>query len=245
MSKPIITKNFNSYANYLGANRCCELRGVGPVGPAGAQGAQGAIGSGLQGAQGAQGATGATGPIGYQGQIGSSGLDSGYGFVAISDPSYDLNSAIPIMMSSSLPLSYGKKYAINVSVFIKSNLPGSNISSIGANITCNIQPNPAAATILTPQVFANNGTTPFIAPTIFALCNSYTFTPPPAPPAPPSPSTYYLSCSFTDYFQFDQVVLSQVPFIVNIYINAVDVSLPYTWNNLQINASATLFPVSV
>jgi hypothetical protein len=207
------------------------------MGPTGATGDTGPTGS--TGDTGPTGDTGATGPIGYQGQIGSSGLDSGYGFVAISDPSYDLNSAIPIMMSSSLPLSYGKKYAINVSVFIKSNNPGSDISNVGANITCNIQPNPAAATILTPQVFANDGMTP---PTIFALCNSYTFVP---PPAPPSPSTYYLSCSFTDYFQFDQVVLSQVPFIVNIYINAVDVSLPDTWNNLQINASATLFPVSV
>ena len=235
MSKPIITKNFNSYANYLGANRCCELRGVGPIGPAGAQGAQGAIGSGLQGATGSQGATGATGPIGYQGAVGSSGLDSGFGFVAITEESYALNSAIPIAMTSSLALGYGKKYAINISVFIKSTT--TNISNLGANITCNIQPNPSAINYLTPQVFSNNG---IVVPTVFALCNSYTF-----PVGPSPPPNYYLSCSFTDYFQFDQVILSQVPFTVNIYINAVGVTLPSSWANLQINASATLFPVSV
>ena len=232
MSKPIINKNFNSYANYLGAARCCELRGVGPVGPIGAQGAQGAIGTGLQGAQGDQGTTGATGPIGYQGPVGSSGLDSGFGYYSATSLTYSLNAPIPIFMTSTNTLGYGKKYAINVSIFVKSTT--TNLFNLGANVTCNIQPNPSSSTYLSSQVFGNSGTTPLIAPQVFSLCNSFTYS-----------GSYYLSCSFTDYFQFDQVILSQVPFLVNIYLNATSVTLPTTWSNLNIYASATLFPVSV
>jgi len=33
--------NNNSYSNYLGARRCCDLRGAGPQGPIGHQGAPG------------------------------------------------------------------------------------------------------------------------------------------------------------------------------------------------------------
>ena len=237
MSKSIITKNYSSYANYLGANRCCELRGVGPVGPAGAQGAQGAIGLGIQGAQGDQGSTGSTGPIGYQGTIGSSGLDSGYGFLLanLSDI-YEFNTALPISMTSANALGYGKKYAINISVFINSSI---DITNQGVNVTCNIQPNTSSTTYLTPQVFGNNGSD---IPTVFALCNSYSITPQP-PPAPPIIPVYYLSCSFTDYFQFDQAILSGVPFNVNIYLNQSGTLIDLT--NFTINASATLFPVSV
>ncbi len=231
MSKPIINKNFNSYANYLGAARCCELRGVGPVGPVGAQGAQGAIGTGLQGAQGDQGYTGATGPIGYQGPVGSSGLDSGFGYYSATSLTYSLNAPIPIFMTSTNTLGYGKKYAINVSIFVNSTT--TNLYNLGANVTCNIQPNPSSTSYLSSQVFGNSGTSSS-APQVFSLCNSFTYS-----------GSYYLSCSFTDYFQFDQVILSQVPFVVNLYLNATSVSYPNTWGNLNIYASATLFPVSV
>ena len=232
MSNSIITKNYGSYTNYLGASRCSQLRGVGPVGPAGAQGAQGAIGLGIQGAQGDQGDTGSTGPIGYQGPVGSSGLDSGYGFLlsnVLSD-NYEFNSALPISMTSANALGYGKKYAINISVFINSS---TDITDDGINITCNIQPNTSSTTYLTPQVFGNNGSD---IPTVFALCNSYSVT--------SSPPVYYLSCSFTDYFQFDQSILSGVPFNVNIYLNQTKNALTVL-SGFTINASATLFPVSV
>ena len=239
MSNSIITKNYGSYTNYLGASRCSQLRGVGPVGPAGAQGAQGAIGLGIQGAQGDQGDTGSTGPIGYQGPVGSSGLDSGYGFLlsnVLSD-NYELNTALPISMTSANALGYGKKYAINISVFIDSS---SNITNDGLNVTCNIQPNTGSSTYLTPQVFGNNGSGLYAdKPTVFALCNSY---------ATPSGSQgtqppYYASCSFTDYFQFDQAILSFVPFYVNIYLNQTGADT--TMTDFIIKASATLFPVSV
>jgi len=62
-----------SYSEYLGARRCCELRGLGPTGNAGSTGAQGPIGpagtNGVTGPTGPQGPTGAgcRGPTGPQG----------------------------------------------------------------------------------------------------------------------------------------------------------------------------------
>lgn len=49
----------NSYSNYLGARKCCDLRGVGPAGGIGPQGI-----AGPRGIQGFTGYTGATGPTG-------------------------------------------------------------------------------------------------------------------------------------------------------------------------------------
>jgi hypothetical protein len=58
----------NTYSNYLGAKRCCDLRGLGPQGPTGSTGAQGPIGpygqTGPTGPGGAASNTGATGPTG-------------------------------------------------------------------------------------------------------------------------------------------------------------------------------------
>ena len=49
----------NSYSSYLGARRCCDLRGAGPMGPIGIQGVPGP-----RGIQGFTGFTGFTGPTG-------------------------------------------------------------------------------------------------------------------------------------------------------------------------------------
>jgi len=59
--------NNNSYSNYLGARRCCDLRGAGPQGPIGHQGAPGPRGD--------TGFTGYTGPTGPTGRscLGSTG----------------------------------------------------------------------------------------------------------------------------------------------------------------------------
>ena len=56
----------NSYSNYLGSKRCCDLRGLGPIGPTGPTGAKGAIGPyGYTGPTGPSGGpTGPTGPSG-------------------------------------------------------------------------------------------------------------------------------------------------------------------------------------
>jgi len=52
----------SDYSNYLGARRCANLNGYGPMGPQGVIGPKGVIGP--QGSTGNTGATGATGPIG-------------------------------------------------------------------------------------------------------------------------------------------------------------------------------------
>ena len=52
----------NSYSNYLGSKRCCDLRGLGPQGPIGPTGSPGPIGP--YGQTGATGQNGSTGPTG-------------------------------------------------------------------------------------------------------------------------------------------------------------------------------------
>jgi hypothetical protein len=52
----------NSYSNYLGSKRCCDLRGLGPQGPVGPTGSPGPIGP--YGQTGATGQNGSTGPTG-------------------------------------------------------------------------------------------------------------------------------------------------------------------------------------
>jgi hypothetical protein len=62
---------FVNYQQYLGAQRCCDLRGVGPPGPQGNKGDQGDIGPrGFTGTTGTTGATGARGCRGYTGPAG-------------------------------------------------------------------------------------------------------------------------------------------------------------------------------
>ena len=89
-----MSKYYNNYTQYLGAQRCCDIRVQGPEGPQGAQGAgaigprgftgpigatgaQGATGRGCRGATGQAGVTGAqgaTGPQGLEGPPGGAGL---------------------------------------------------------------------------------------------------------------------------------------------------------------------------
>jgi hypothetical protein len=72
---------YNSYTNYLGAQRCCNNNSAGAQGEQGAQGQGGPIGpkgmTGPQGSQGFTGATGSTGATGTQGATGQTGLSSG------------------------------------------------------------------------------------------------------------------------------------------------------------------------
>jgi len=65
-----MSKFTNSYSNYLGARRCCDLRGAGPQGPIGHQGAPGPRGD-----TGFTGYTGPTGPTGRSclGSVGPTG----------------------------------------------------------------------------------------------------------------------------------------------------------------------------
>ena len=56
----------NSYSSYLGARRCCDTRGPGPVGPEGPTGPP--RGRGEKGFKGATGAVGATSAVGATGR---------------------------------------------------------------------------------------------------------------------------------------------------------------------------------
>ena len=66
-----MSKSYTSYSQYLGAQRCCDLRGQGPVGP------QGPTGPAAVGPKGDTGPTGSTGPqgspSGLTGPTGSTG----------------------------------------------------------------------------------------------------------------------------------------------------------------------------
>ena len=84
---------FANYQQYLGAQRCCDLRGVGPQGPQGPQGEPGPIGpvghTGLSvtGPTGNRGCRGPTGPNG--GPPGDTGPTGPKTFVI--DHPYDIN----------------------------------------------------------------------------------------------------------------------------------------------------------
>jgi hypothetical protein len=75
----------SSYTQYLGAQRCCQLNGLGPQGIQGVQGPRGAIGP--QGNTGNTGSTGSTGPTGRScrgstGPQGPQGLQGPQGTIA-------------------------------------------------------------------------------------------------------------------------------------------------------------------
>jgi|LakMenEpi03Aug12_release.lakeMendotaPanAssembly.Ray.scaffolds.fasta_scaffold23926_6 hypothetical protein len=66
---------YGNYSQYLGAQRCCNLKTQGPQGPQGPTGpaAVGPAGTGYTGSTGYTGVTGMTGPTGIQGPQGTSG----------------------------------------------------------------------------------------------------------------------------------------------------------------------------
>jgi hypothetical protein len=66
---------YGNYSQYLGAQRCCNLKTQGPIGPQGPAGpaAVGPAGTGYTGSTGYTGVTGMTGPTGTTGPTGSTG----------------------------------------------------------------------------------------------------------------------------------------------------------------------------
>jgi len=68
-----MSRNFSNYSQYLGAQRCCDFRGQGPVGP---QGPAGPAAIGPMGNTGSEGPTGATGRS-CKGPTGPAGSPSG------------------------------------------------------------------------------------------------------------------------------------------------------------------------
>jgi hypothetical protein len=70
---------YGNYNQYLGAQRCCNLKTQGPVGPQGPAGPASVGPQGFQGATGSQGATGAAGLIGATGATGAQGAQGATG----------------------------------------------------------------------------------------------------------------------------------------------------------------------
>lgn len=236
----------SNYANYLGARRCCDLRGLGPQGQQGAQGAYGPIGPiGAQGSQGAQGTQGAQGVQGSQGPAGTGGRDSAFGNYTspLDGQSYTLNDPIRVNMVSYAPIVLGQSYAIHVAVFISSTtatIPHGFNS--GWNIACNIEPNPNSGSLVPqyifPKIFRHEGAilTPVQAkrPMFGTAYNSGTTT------------ATELSATFSDFFFFNNTnIVAANPFNVNVYVgNKADSTNTTYLSGLVFNVTVSINPVS-
>lgn len=141
---------YQNYLGYLGAKKCCELRGLGPKGEQGPTGAAGPIGIGRIGENGATGATGATGA---QGPAGSSGVYCCYGQYYSSTPSGTTSDPFSIPLSGSLLANV--VYAVNISIFITNVTPLTFTSY--PNVTFNLTEFPSVPGVSTyyPSTFNN------------------------------------------------------------------------------------------
>jgi hypothetical protein len=92
-----MSKNYGGYNQYLGSQRCCDLKVQGPqgpqgrpgsssIGPIGYQGATGATGSQGATGRGCRGATGVTGPQGATGSRGATGVTGPQGATGVTGP---------------------------------------------------------------------------------------------------------------------------------------------------------------
>jgi hypothetical protein len=232
----------SNYANYLGARRCCDLRGLGPQGAQGSQGVYGPIGPiGAQGAQGETGAQGAQGTQGAQGPSGTSGKDSAYGSFAIqSQIIYVLNESIKVQMTSDAPINLGVTYAVHVAVYITGLTSVLSATGQQYNISCNIQPNPQVNAYIYPEVFSNPATSSVPVPSTSPYyCNYYA-----VGAAGPTQKTV-ISGSFSDYFVFDNAtIVAFSPFNINVFLGNTAVAAGTTYNGISVTVSVTINPVS-
>jgi len=148
MSITNYTGTYQNYLGYLGAKKCCELRGLGPKGDQGATGPPGPIGIGEKGDKGDTGDTGADGPAG------SSGLYCLYGNTQLTNQSITATSFIVPLNGGSLLTD--QMYAVNISVYISG-----AASLTSPNITFNLSNNPEqGGAPFYPQIFKNLGGVP-------------------------------------------------------------------------------------
>jgi hypothetical protein len=153
MSITNYTGTYQNYLGYLGAKKCCELRGLGPQGPQGEMGPPGPIGIGIRGLKGATGEAGATGPVGPPG---SSGLYCLYGTFPISSSQSIVPAnpfVVPLYGGSLLS---GQMYAVNLSIYISG-----TVVLPSPSITFNLSNNPPiGGAPFYPQIFSNVGGVP-------------------------------------------------------------------------------------
>ena len=163
MSITNYTGTYQNYLGYLGAKKCCELRGLGPKGDQGATGAPGPIGIGQKGDKGDTGDTGDTGPAGSSGLYCCFGI---YNNTSLINPI----TPFPISMAPSVLLT-NQVYAVNISVYIS----GSALL-LEPNVTFNLSTNLGSSPYYYyPQIFSNNGTTPMYL-TSTTVAASYVYT---------------------------------------------------------------------
>ena len=146
MSITNYTGTYQNYLGYLGAKKCCELRGLGPKGEQGLRGPPGPIGIGEKGQQGDQGPTGDAGPAG------TSGLYCLYGNTQLN--AQNIVSATPFVVSmSGGSLLTDQMYAVNISIYISG-----TVALTSPNITFNLSNNPeTGGAPFYPQLFKNTG----------------------------------------------------------------------------------------
>lgn len=143
MSITNYTGTYQNYLGYLGAKKCCELRGLGPKGDQGATGPPGPIGIGEKGAKGDTGDTGAVGPAG------SSGLYCLYGNTQLSQTIGATPFTVTMQGGSLLK---DQMYAVNISVYITG-----SVALSSPNVTLNLSNNPeVGGAPFYPQIFKNS-----------------------------------------------------------------------------------------
>lgn len=95
-----------NYSEYLGARRCCDLRGLGPVGPQGEIGPAGPIGP-----AGYEGATGPTGPQGVPGTTNQSFTWVGQ------DTNISITNGAPVIrLTETVALTQAGHYSVNLNI---------------------------------------------------------------------------------------------------------------------------------
>lgn len=164
----------NSSLGNLGSNKCCDLKGEGPIGPQGPQGVRGPIGP--------------NGNIGPTGLIGSTGkLVSGlYGFIDLSSQVINPNTPFSIPLTGS-NLNNESYYSVNASVCF-AGLTGIT-GAVNPNISFNYsEQNLSTTYTYYPSIFGNSGN----------VVNNPSYL-----QSNISGSTYFYSGSVNDWFNYN------------------------------------------
>lgn len=194
MSITNYTGTYQNYLGYLGAKKCCELRGLGPKGDQGATGPPGPIGIGEKGTKGDTGDTGPAGPAG------TSGLYCLYGNTQLTGQNIVSTTPFQITMQGGSLLK-DQMYAVNISVYITG-----SVALPSPNMTFNLSNNPeTSGAPFYPQIFKNVGGVPMYLT------------------SGPGTAPFYYTGSITDYVYYTPSIDLNAP-LINVYIGPSSVS---------------------
>lgn len=196
MSITNYTGTYQNYLGYLGAKKCCELRGLGPTGPRGATGPPGPIGIGLRGRDGVTGATGEQGPPGTM------GLYCCYGTNTYTSSTVTATTPFVIYMQGNTLLP-DVTYAVNISLHMYG---VQDITNPYISFDLSNDPEVGGAPFY-PQLFSSEDSD-----------NKYYLT-----SSNSTSSPYVYTGSVTDYVYYNPTSNLQSP-IINVYIGPTDTS---------------------